>query len=108
MTNRKKNQSLLWLVIFFVISLLPLKQVLQLSQRKGGTPSTHIPLALDIHTCVFGSHFCICFKKAGSELALPSRFSVRENGTVTSPTQVSEEVPAVRITGGRSVPKPRG
>lgn len=44
------------MVICFVFSLLPLKQVLQLSQRKDGTPPTCFSFALEIHTCVFVSH----------------------------------------------------
>lgn len=62
----------------------------------------------DPYLCVCISYLHLCFRKADSELALPSRFSGTESGTVTFIMKVSEEVPAVKIIGGRSVTNPVG
>lgn len=66
-------------------------------------PQFHLPW--DPYLCVCSSYSHLGFRKAGSDVALPSRFSVRESGTVTFIMKVLEEVPAVKI---RCVTNPVG
>lgn len=43
---------------------------------------THFTCPWDPSLCVCISYLHLCFRKTGGEVALPTRFSVRERGTV--------------------------
>lgn len=110
MTNRKKQKSEPFMTGYFLCLFPAPSKASPSAWPEEGWHSIHIysTCPWDPYLCVCVSSLHLCFRKAGSEVALPSRFSVRESETITFIMKVLEEVPAVKISCGRCVTNPVG